>query len=218
MCSQCKKHSCWRPCCRRRPKIIIIIITIIITISITVSATLLAREILRPRKPRLTLQDITIPTLNVSFANNNQTFLLNSTFQITLSSRNPHGNPRSILYDDLRVYMSYHDQQITLAMRLPPTYQPRGGSDVWSPLVYGPSVPIDRYTALALNQDISNGFVMMKVKLQGHVSWRPGIFTSGSFISVDCPAYITTASQNNGLPLAIGAVKYRLMQSCSVSL
>ncbi|KAI3408651.1 uncharacterized protein J3R85_020161 [Psidium guajava] len=148
----------------------------------------------------------------------NQTYLLSSTFQLTVSSRNPSGNRRSLLYEGLRVHVSYHDQQVTLATRLPPTYEGRGGVDVWSPFVYGASVPIAPYNALALNQDQSDGFVKMKVKLQGHVRWRPGIFTSGGFISVDCPAYITTGSKNIGVPLGFSAVKYQLMQRCGVSL
>ncbi|KAK3414292.1 hypothetical protein EUGRSUZ_I02772 [Eucalyptus grandis] len=148
----------------------------------------------------------------------NQTYFLNATFQVTISSRNPHGNPRSILYHDLHVHMSYHDQQITAATLLPQTYQGRGGVDVWSPLVSGVSTPIAPEIGPALNRDKSNGFLKMEVKLQGQVRWRPGIFTSGSFISVDCPAYINTGSGNKGVPLWLGTVKYQLMQSCSVSL
>ncbi|KAI6701746.1 hypothetical protein NL676_016070 [Syzygium grande] len=216
MCSKCKCHRPWWPFCRRR--ILMITIAITITVSITATATLTARAVLRPRKPKITLQDITVSSLNVSVTADNQTYLLSSTFLLTVCSRNPSGNPRSIRYDDLHVYVSYQDQQITLATRLPPTYQGRGGVDVWSPFVYGVSVPIAPYNALALNQDMSNGFVMMKVKLEGHVSWRPGIFTAGGFISVDCPAYISTGSENKGVPLGINAVKYRLMQRCGVSL
>lgn len=215
MCAKCKCRH-FLGLCRRR--ILIITIAITITVTVTVSATLTAREILRPRKPRLTLQDITIPTLNVSLASDNQTYFLNATFQVTISSRNPHGNPRSILYHDLHVHMSYHDQQITAATLLPPTYQGRGGVDVWSPLVSGVSTPIAPEIGPALNRDKSNGFLKMEVKLQGQVRWRPGIFTSGSFISVDCPAYINTGSGNKGVPLWLGTVKYQLMQSCSVSL
>ncbi|XP_030539157.1 NDR1/HIN1-like protein 1 [Rhodamnia argentea] len=218
MCSKCKCHQPWwrRLLCRRR--LLIITSTILIVVLTTATATVTAWAVLRPRKPSITLQDITISAFNVSIASDNQTYLLSSTFQVTVSSRNPFGNRHSILYDGLRIHMSYHDQQITPATRLPPTYEGRGGVDVWSPFVCGVSVPIAPYNALALKQDQSDGFVIMKVKLQGHVRWRPGFFTFGGFISVDCPAYIPTGSENRGVPLGFNAVKYRLMQSCSVSL
>lgn len=218
MCSNCKCHHPWwrRLLCRRR--ILIIIVAITIAVTVTVTTTIAVRALLRPRKPSITLQDITISALNVSVTPDNQTYFLTSTFQVTISSCNPFGNRRSLLYDGPHVFVSYHDQQITLATRLPLTYEGRGGVDVWSPLVYGESVPIAPYNALALNQDKINGLVMIKVKLQGHVRWRPGIFTSRGFISVDCPAYITTGSKNGVVPLGINAVKYRLMQKCSVSL
>lgn len=216
MCSKCQCHQPWRRrlLCRRR--LLILASTMLTVVLPTTTVTTWA--VLRPRKPSITLQDITISALNVSVTSDNQTYLLSSTFQVTVSSRNPSGNRRSLLYDRLRVHVSYRDQQITLATRLPPTYEGRGGVDVWSPFVYGVSVPIAPCNALALNQDQSDGFVMMKVKLQGRVRWRPGIFTSGGFISVDCPAYIVTGSENRGVPLCCNAVKYRLMKRCSVSL
>lgn len=161
--------------------IIIIILFIILVIWL----------VLRPTKPRFALQDATVAQFNVTSPNT-----LSSTLQVTLYSRNP--NDRiGIYYDRLLVYASYHNQQITLPTIIPPTYQGHEDINIWSPFLYGSSVPVSPYLTLSLQQDQAVGFFLLNIKIDGRVKWKVGTWISGTYhLSVSCPAYMTYSSTN----------------------
>ncbi|KAJ7976206.1 NDR1/HIN1-like protein 12 [Quillaja saponaria] len=167
--------------------------------------------VLKPSKPSFILQDATVYTFNASTPN-----ILTSNFQVTLSSRNPN-DKIGIYYDRLDAYATYRNQQITLRVALPPTYQDHKEVNVWSPYVFGNNVPVAPYNSVALSQDQNNGAVLILLKIDGRVRWRVGAFISGRYhIHVKCPAYITFGNRNTGVYVG-NAVKYQLVQRCSVS-
>lgn len=174
---------------------------------------LITWAILHPRKPRFVLHDATVYAFNVS----SDPGLLTSTFQVTLASNNPN-DKIGIYYDRLDVYATYRDQQITLSTRIPSLYEGHKDIDVWSPLIYGNSVPIAPYNSLALREDQSNGHVMVLIKINGRLRWKVGAFTSGGYhVHVTCPAYINFGSQSAGILVGKNAIKYQLMQKCNVN-
>lgn len=174
--------------------------------------------ILRPTKPHFILQDATVYNFNVTQPN-----LLTATLQITLSSRNP--NERiGVYYDRMDVFASYRNQQITLPTRLPTNYQGHKDITIWSPFIYGNSVPIAPFLATSLMQDQNAGIVLIHIKIDGRVKWKVGTWISGRYhIWVNCPAYITfgtihnSNNNNGGVSFGnVGAIKYQLASSCQV--
>ncbi|XP_010556416.1 PREDICTED: NDR1/HIN1-like protein 12 [Tarenaya hassleriana] len=185
------------------------IVFLVVILGFTV---LLVWAILRPTKPRFILQDVTVFAFNVSSPN-----LLTTNFQITAAARNPNSKI-GIYYDRLHVYATYRNQQITLRTAIPPTYQGHKEDDVWSPFVYGTSVPIAPYNAVALSDEQSRGFVMLTVRADGRVRWKVGTFITGRYhIHVRCPAYINLWNKAAGTAVGDNAVKYTLVTKCSVN-
>jgi hypothetical protein len=173
---------------------------------------LLVWAILQPTKPKFILQDATVYAFNVSSPN-----LLTSRFEVTISSRNPN-DKIGVYYDRLDVYAIYRNQQITLRTQLPPTYQGHKDINVWSPEIYGNAVPVSPYNAESLSQDQSSGTVLVLIKIDGRVRWKVGTFISGKYhLYVKCPAYITFGTRSNGITVGNNAIKYQLVQQCSVS-
>ncbi|OWM84871.1 NDR1/HIN1-like protein 1 [Punica granatum] len=169
--------------------------------------------VLRPHKPSFVLQDATVYGFNVG----TYPYLLNVTFQVTVVCRNPNAR-LGIYYDKLVAYASYRDQQITLRTAIPPSYQGHKEVDVWSPFLFGYSVPIAPYNAAALSQDQGNGMVLVMIKLVGRLRWRVGRITTGGYhIVVKCPAFITLGSRSKGTAVGGSAVKYQMMQNCVVN-
>ncbi|KAK6152257.1 hypothetical protein DH2020_014892 [Rehmannia glutinosa] len=156
--------------------------------------------------------DATIFNLNVSAPN-----VISTTVQVTVNSRNPNSNI-GIYYDRLDVYATYRNQQITYYTVIPPVYQGHKDVNVWSPFIYGNTVPVAPYNGLALTQDQSDGAIAITVKINGRVRWKVGSFISGRYhLHVTCPAYIPLGnSKNTGIVIG-NAVKYQLSQSCSVN-
>lgn len=65
----------------------------------------------------------------------------------------------------------------------------------------------------------AGGPLLLEIKIDGRVRWKVGTFTSGRYhIHVNCPAYISYGSQSNGIVVGSNAVKYQMVQKCSVSL
>ncbi|XP_022743236.1 NDR1/HIN1-like protein 1 [Durio zibethinus] len=189
-----------------------IIASILVFLLIVLITILLIWAILRPSKPRFILQDTTVYAFNSSTPN-----FLTSSFQVTISSRNP--NDRiGIYYDRLDVYATYRNQQITLRTALPPTYQGHKDINVWSPFVYGNMVPIAPDFSAALGSEQAAGSVFLTIKIDGRVRWKVGTFISGRYhLYVRCPAYITFGSQSNGVIVGQNAVKFQFVTRCSVS-
>lgn len=139
--------------------------------------------------------------------------------QVTLSSRNPNDRV-GVFYDRVDVYATYRGQQITLPTMLPPTYQGHKDVDVWSPFIYGNTVPVAPYVAAALGEDQVTGRVLVNVKVDGRVRWKVGTWVSGRYhLYVNCPAYIVFGCNrvNSCGGIAVGSgVKFQLVQSCHV--
>ncbi|KAL9150227.1 hypothetical protein ABFS82_12G156200 [Erythranthe guttata] len=173
---------------------------------------LLVWSILQPRKPRFTLQDATIFNLNVSAPN-----VISTTIQVTVNSHNPNSKI-GIYYDRMNVYAIYHSQQITYYTAIPPVYQGTKEDNVWSPFIYGDNVPVAPYNGQALGEDQSDGAINMLIKINGRVKWKCGSFISGRYhLHITCPAYIPLGNSKNTGIVVGNAVKYKLSQSCSVS-
>lgn len=103
---------------------------------------------------------------------------------------------------------------MTLATLLPATYQGHLDVTVWSPFLYGTSVPVAPYFSPALSQDLTAGMVLLNIKIDGWVRWKVGTWISGRYrLHVNCPAYITLAGH---FPGEGPAVKYQLVQRCGV--
>ncbi|KAF8392022.1 hypothetical protein HHK36_022362 [Tetracentron sinense] len=150
--------------------------------------------ILRPTKPRFTLQDATIYAFNPSSAS-----LLNSSIQVTIISRNPN-DKLGIYYGELDVYATYRNQQITLSTKLPPTYQGHKTSKFWSPLLMSSSIPVESYIGVLLSQDQSAGMVVVNIEIDGRVRWKVGSWKSGRFhLHFRCPANITFGDRNTDM-------------------
>ncbi|XP_021892545.1 NDR1/HIN1-like protein 1 [Carica papaya] len=191
-----------------------IIWAIIVFLFIVLATILLIWAILQPTKPRFVLQDATVFAFNITAPN-----FLTSNFQVTISSRNPN-DKIGIYYDRLDIYATYRNQQITLRTALPPGYQGHKEIDVWSPFVYGNSVPIAPYNSMSLSQDQNAGLIYVMIKIDGRVRWKVGAFISGRYhLYVKCPAYINFGNKppTSGVSIGVNAVKYQLLQPCTVS-
>ncbi|XWS66588.1 hypothetical protein CRYUN_Cryun05aG0212600 [Craigia yunnanensis] len=197
--------------CRRKlfRKIIACILVFLLIALITI---LLIWAILRPSKPRFILQDTTVYAFNASTPN-----FLTSSFQVTVSSRNPN-DKIGIYYDRLNIYATYRNQQITLRTSIPPTYQGHKEINVWSPFIYGNMVPIAPYFSVALCSEQAAGSVSLMINIDGRVRWKVGTFISGGYhLYARCPAYITFGSKSNGVMVGENAVKFQFVTRCSVS-
>ncbi|GMI71092.1 NDR1/HIN1-like 1 [Hibiscus trionum] len=204
---ECGHHSKGRRKLFRR-----IIAGILIFLLIVLITILIIWAVLRPSKPRFVLQETTVYGFNASVPN-----FLTSSFQVTVSSRNP--NDRiGIYYDRLDIYATYRDQQITPRTALPPTYQGHKEVNVWSPFVYGNMVPISPDFSVALGSEQAAGSIFLTIKIDGRVRWKVGAFVSGRYhLYARCPAYITFGSKSNGYMVGDNVVKFQFVTRCSVS-
>lgn len=170
--------------------------------------------ITRPSKPSFILQDATLYAFNLSTGPSPPN-ALTTNLQVTITTRNPN-DKIGIYYQKADVYASYRNQQISLATLLPATYQGHKDVIVWSPFLYGNSVPVSPFVAESLGQDLNAGMVMVNIKVDGRIKWKVGTWISGRYhLHVNCPAYITFGDKSKGI--ASGAsVKFQLVQSCSV--
>ncbi|KAK1264222.1 hypothetical protein QJS04_geneDACA008598 [Acorus gramineus] len=182
----CGKHSH----CRRRKLFRRVLYTLLTLILIILLIILIVYLVLRPQKPRFVLSSATIYAFNLSSPLSPPS-LLTSSIQVTISSHNP--NDRiGIRYDRLDVYASYKSQQITLPTSLPPTYQGHNDVNVWSPFIYGSSVPLAPFLSVSLAQDINAGIALIHVKIDGRLRWKVGSWTSGHYhVHVNCPTLLS---------------------------
>lgn len=194
-----------------RQKLIKFIIAAIILLIVIIGLTILiVWAVLRPSNPRFVLQDTTIFALNLTEPNT-----LTTNLQVTVIARNPMDKV-GIYYLKLDAYATYRNQQITLATELPSTYLGHRDDIVWSPFLYGNSVPMSPYVATALEEDMNAGVLMLNIKIQGKLKWKVGSWMSGRYmIYVNCPAYITFGDHIQNF--AVGAaIKYQFVQGCHV--
>ncbi|ESW17790.1 hypothetical protein PHAVU_007G268600 [Phaseolus vulgaris] len=185
---------------------------IVVFLFLVLLAILLIWAILRPTKPTFTLQDVTVYAFNATVAN-----FLTSNFQVTLISRNPNDNI-GVYYDRLETYVTYRSQQVTYRTAIPPIYQGHKDVNVWSPFVYGTNIPVAPFNFLGLSQDQTEGTVLVTVKADGKVRWKVGTFISGHYhLYVRCPAFISFGPRSNGIAVGENAMKFQIIQRCSVS-
>ncbi|CAL1403819.1 unnamed protein product [Linum trigynum] len=186
----------------------------LIIIGLTV---LIMWAVLRPKKPTFLLQDATLYAFNLT----NSNLFLTTTLQVTLSSRNPNRRV-GIDYTRLGIYASYRNQQITLATELPQGYLGTKDVTMWSPFLYGETVPVSPNLVQAVGQDLAAGVVIVNVKVYGRVRWKVGSWLSGKYhLAVNCPAYLRSAAGGGGGGglVAVGGgagVKYQFDHGCNV--
>ncbi|XP_010912373.1 NDR1/HIN1-like protein 1 [Elaeis guineensis] len=207
----CGHHGgcCHDDCCKRRKRCRILA-WILVFIILNLLIILIIWLALRPTKPKFDLQDASVYAFNVSSPNN----LLSTTIQVTITTRNPNARV-GIYYDRVDVFASYKYQQITPATAVPPFYQGQNDVDVWSPYLYGVSVPVAPYLAEAISQDQSSGFLLVRVKIEGRIRWKTGFWVSGHYdLFVTCPAFLSCQSGNGvGDPTVI---KFQQISTCNV--
>ncbi|XP_062172215.1 NDR1/HIN1-like protein 1 [Alnus glutinosa] len=168
--------------------------------------------ILRPTKPQFILRDATVYAFNVSAS---PPFSLSTSMQITISAKNRMDRV-GIYYQKLDVYATYRGQQVTLPTMLPATFQGHNDYTVWSPFMYGNSVPVSPGLMGALEQDQNVGAVLLNIKIDGRVKWKVGTWFSGRYhLNANCPAYIKFGSPNAGIPFG-PVMKFALAQYCTV--
>ncbi|BAT96564.1 hypothetical protein VIGAN_08352600 [Vigna angularis var. angularis] len=185
---------------------------IVVFLFLVLLAILLIWAILRPTKPTFTLQDVTVYAFNATVAN-----FLTSSFQVTLISRNPNDHI-GVYYDRLETYVTYQSQQVTFRTSIPPTYQGHKEVNVWSPFVYGTNVPVAPFNFQGLSQNQAAGTVLITVRANGRVRWKVGTFISGRYhLYVRCPAFISFGARTNGIVVGENAIKFQIIQRCSVS-
>ncbi|KAK9059087.1 hypothetical protein SSX86_021706 [Deinandra increscens subsp. villosa] len=139
--------------------------------------------------PNLTLQDFEIYAFNVSTANST----LTSNLQITIFYQNPN---IGIRFEEVEVYVSYNNQQITPKTLIPNTYIGPWDVTVWSPHLNGTTVLADPNLAASLAEDIMNaGVVLLIVKVTGR--WRSDDIASYHRMKVICWAYVTFGKKTN---------------------
>uniref|UniRef100_A0A161ZZ54 Late embryogenesis abundant protein LEA-2 subgroup domain-containing protein n=2 Tax=Daucus carota subsp. sativus TaxID=79200 RepID=A0A161ZZ54_DAUCS len=167
---------------------------------------------LHPEKPRFEIPDATIHNLTL----NSSPDLLSSVFQITIKSRNPNAR-LAFYYDNLNVFATYRDQQISLYTSIPPTYQGHEESNIWSPLLMGINVPISPWNVYALAQDQAGGTIPLVIRIMGEFRWRlvsTAIKSRATHLHVSCPAYIPCS--RSGIQGGT-SIKVPLLVDCEVS-
>ncbi|KAL6988555.1 hypothetical protein U1Q18_014307 [Sarracenia purpurea var. burkii] len=203
---ECGHHKSKRRKLLRRACVGLLIFNFILLVVI-----LLIWAILQPKKPQFILKDATIYAFNLSYPNT-----LTSAIQVTISATNPN-NQIGVYYNNLNVFATYQNQQITYFTAIPPTYQGQNDVNVWSPFVVGTNVPVAPYNGVALSQDEADGRVILLININGRVRWKVGTYITGDYhLHVNCPALITFGSQTTGIVVG-NAIKYQLVQSCSVN-
>ncbi|XP_057954039.1 NDR1/HIN1-like protein 1 [Malania oleifera] len=165
--------------------------------------------IFRPTKPYFTLQGGVVSTLKTF----ETTSVLTAAMQVTVSARNPN-KFAGVYYEQLSAYVTYRDTEITPRTRLPAAYEGGYETKVWSPALGGDRVPVGRDMARYLNEDQTAGKVPVKIKVDGRLKWKMGVWVTGKHgMQADCPAFMTFDRSNNSSPV----IKFTPeLQSCMV--
>jgi hypothetical protein len=193
--SKGKEHHDWilRRCCG---SIAACFLTLAVLVGFVVLVIYLA---LHPSKPSFYLQDIQLRSINLGDPS------LTLDVQVTIASRNPNDRV-GIYYKTLHAFTTYRDEPVTIPVSLPAIYQGHKDQSVWSPVMSGDSVPVAPYVADAMKQDISAGYVLLHVKVDGRVKWKVGSWVSGGYhLFVNCPALLSASGGNAGGAFAMSA-------------
>ncbi|XP_038906799.1 NDR1/HIN1-like protein 26 [Benincasa hispida] len=165
---------------KRYKKLFLGVSAFLSTISLLI---LLLWLILHPSKPEFRVKQADVYQLNLI-----DLHLLNSSIQLTLSSKNPNHRV-GIYYDHLQVYAAYKGQQITLPTSLPPFYQAYQDSNLLTAFLAGSSVPVAPSFGYEVGKDQSAGRFVLNLKAMGRLRWKVGSWVSGGYrFNVDCVA------------------------------
>ncbi|CAI0544058.1 unnamed protein product [Linum tenue] len=166
----------------------LIALAVVTILSLAILATWL---VLLPQKPTFALQDATL----YAFKLTNSNLFLTTTFQVTLSSRNPNRRV-GVDYTRLGVYATYRNQQITNSTVLPQSYLGTKDMTVWSPFLSGVDVAISPNWVEGVRLDVEAGDVIVDVKVYGRLRWKVGSWLSGTYhLAVNCPVYLKMAGR-----------------------
>lgn len=172
----CERQRLYRRCCAALVAIILLVLLIVLIVWL----------VLRPSKPRFSLNDVSIVCINVSSSS-----YLTVTMQATVAARNPNARV-GIYYDRSDVFAEYRGLQITVPTALPVGYQGHLDASVWSPFLSAANVPLPPYIAEALTQDETAGYLLLTVRLVASIRWKAGAFITGHYdLRVRCPALLT---------------------------
>ncbi|XP_076897812.1 NDR1/HIN1-like protein 1 [Bidens hawaiensis] len=140
--------------------------------------------------PCFAVLDVKFYAFNLSFTS------LTSNIQITISSRHDmKAAYHNFHFDQLDIYASYRNQQITLPTMIPPTNLGQHDVNVWSPFVNGTEVPLTPDLAASLAQD-KIATMPINVEVTGRVRSKAGYVTSRHWLKVNCRAYIMFGNYN----------------------
>ncbi|KAM7274682.1 hypothetical protein ACFE04_016548 [Oxalis oulophora] len=141
--------------------------------------------IYRPNKPQFTIVSAAIYNLNTTGPP-----LLTSSMQFTIVTRNP--NPRtSIYYDNLSIYVSYKNQQITPPLYLPPLHHGTKTTVAMSPVLGGTEVPVSPEVVNGLTMDEAYGVMSFRVVILGRLRWKAGAIKTGRYsVYVKCDVWV----------------------------
>ena len=79
-------------------------------------------------------------------------------------------------------------------------------------------MPVAPYNAVSLSQDQINEVVPLIFMIDGRVRWKVGTFITAKYhLYVKCDVLIDFGNKQSGIVVGENAVKYQLVQSCSVS-
>lgn len=165
---------------KRYKKLFLALSAFLSTISFLI---LLLWLILHPSKPEFSLKQADVFQLNLI-----DLHLLNSSIQLTLSSKNPN-QKLGIYYDQLQVYAAYKGQQITLGTSLPGFYQGHQETNLLTAFLGGSGVPVAPSFGYQVGRDQSAGRFVLNLKAMGRLRWKLGSWVSGRYrFDVDCVA------------------------------
>ncbi|KAE8637557.1 hypothetical protein CSA_004624 [Cucumis sativus] len=207
-CDHHHHHDCERRRLYRR--IACVIFTVVLLIGLVI---FLIWAILRPSKPRLILQDVTLLGLNVSSV---PPAAISTTMQITISST----TPTTALVFTIRSWMS---TPRTAASKSLSRRSCRLLTRATMMLLFGRRFCMAKLWAApefaeALNEDNNVGAMLFNIKVNGQVRWKVGSWISGRYrLNANCPAYIKFGDPKNGI--AFGpAMKFQFVQGCYVDI
>lgn len=143
--------------------------------------------IYRPHKPRFSVVDAAIYTMNATSPP-----FISTSMQFTVVTRNPNRRV-DIIYDKLSAYVSYRNQQITAPIYLPPLYHERKSTVALSPVLGGGGqlVPVSAEVVNGLVMDESYGVVSLRVVLLGRLRWKAGAIKTARYgVYVKCDIWV----------------------------
>ncbi|GAB4858614.1 NDR1/HIN1-like protein 26 [Ancistrocladus abbreviatus] len=153
--------------------------------------------ILHPAKPQFSLKQTDIYKLNLS-----SPYLLNSSVQITLESKNPNQKV-GIYYDQLLAYASYKGQQITAETPIPAFYQGNQDSNLLSASLVGDGIPVAPSFGYEVGRDQVAGKLVLILKVDGRIRWKVGTWVSSRYrINVNCVAVVSFGPTNPTSPIS----------------